>query len=169
MPYVRWVSSSNGPGSPQQHRKSYHSLIQDIDVYCKYIFVEHTHATICNFIGTHIIAWIVQFYIWCLYLVLLLSSLRRSGHTDPSLNTNTVVLIVQCKDLSAFNHASTENMMYWDNYSIPQEICTRFCCALLCCGYAIVHYEFTWSIYPYSSGLLCWHWGNRLIATVPVK
>ena len=46
-------------------------------------------------------------------------------------------------------------------YSISQEICTRFCCALLCCGYAIVHNEFTWRIYPYSSGLLCWHWGNR--------
>ena len=42
-------------------------------------------------------------------------------------------------------------------YSISQEICTRFCCALLCCGYAIVHDEFTWSIYPYSSGLRCWH------------
>ena len=28
-------------------------------------------------------------------------------------------------------------------YSISQEICTRFCCALLCCGYAIVHNEFT--------------------------
>ena len=49
----------------------------------------------------------------------------------------------------------------WMTYSISQEICTRFCCALLCCGYAIVHNEFTWSIYPYSSGLLCWHWGNR--------
>ena len=24
-------------------------------------------------------------------------------------------------------------------YSISQEICTRFCCALLCCGYAIGH------------------------------
>ena len=48
-------------------------------------------------------------------------------------------------------------------YSISQEICTRFCCALLCCGYAIVHNEFTWSIYPYWSGLLCWHWGNRWI------
>ena len=46
-------------------------------------------------------------------------------------------------------------------YSISQEICTRFCCALLCCGYVIVHNEFTWSIYPYSLGLLCWHWGNR--------
>ena len=34
-------------------------------------------------------------------------------------------------------------------YSISQEICTRFCCALLCCGNAIVHNEFTWSIYPY--------------------
>ena len=49
----------------------------------------------------------------------------------------------------------------WHLYSISQEICTRFFCALLCCGYAIVHNEFTWSIYPYSSGLLCWHWGNR--------
>ena len=49
---------------------------------------------------------------------------------------------------------------FW-KYSISQEICTRFCCALLCCGYAIVHNVFTLSIYPYSSGLLCWHWGNR--------
>ena len=48
-----------------------------------------------------------------------------------------------------------------ENYSISQEICTRFCCGLLCCGYAIAHNEFTWSIYPYSSGLLYWHWGNR--------
>ena len=24
-------------------------------------------------------------------------------------------------------------------HSISQEICTRFCCALFCCGYAIVH------------------------------
>ena len=31
----------------------------------------------------------------------------------------------------------------WVSYSISQEICTRFCCALLCCGYAIVHNEFT--------------------------
>ena len=46
------------------------------------------------------------------------------------------------------------------SYSISQEICTRFCCALLYCGYAIGHNEFTWSIYLYSSGLLCWHWGN---------
>ena len=45
--------------------------------------------------------------------------------------------------------------------SISQEICTWFCCALLCCGYAIIHNKFTWSIYPYSSGLPCWHWGNR--------
>ena len=55
--------------------------------------------------------------------------------------------------LSEMHHPGT--------YSISQEICTRFCCALLCCGYAIVHNEFTWSIFPYSSGLLCWHWGNR--------
>ena len=51
--------------------------------------------------------------------------------------------------------------MLCSSYSISQEISTRFSCALLCCGYAIVHNEFTSSIYPYSSGLLCWHWGNR--------
>ena len=58
-------------------------------------------------------------------------------------------------------HCSLWFSMWWQIYSISQEICTRFCCALLCCGYAIVHNKFTWSIYPYSSGLLCWHWGNR--------
>ena len=55
----------------------------------------------------------------------------------------------------------TNNITWFILYIISQEICTRFCCALLCCGYTIVHNEFTWSIYPYSSGLLCWHWGNR--------
>ena len=29
------------------------------------------------------------------------------------------------------------------DYSISQEIYIRFCCALFCCGYAIVHNEFT--------------------------
>ena len=53
------------------------------------------------------------------------------------------------------------HITYMQTYSISQEICTRFCCALLCCGYAIVHNEFTWSICPYSPELLCWHWGNR--------
>ena len=40
-------------------------------------------------------------------------------------------------------------------------LCFVLCFVLLCCGYAIVHNEFTWSIYPSPSGLLCWHWGNR--------
>ena len=46
-------------------------------------------------------------------------------------------------------------------YSISQKICTRFCCALLWCGYVIIYNEFTWCIYPYSPGLLCWPLGNR--------
>ena len=68
---------------------------------------------------------------------------------------------------SEIHHWSMQRVIYaesvsmWWRYSISQEICTRFCCVLLCCGYAIVNNEFTWSIYPYSSGLLCWHWGNR--------
>ena len=88
--------------------------------------------------------------------------------------THHVLLAEQCDmfQLSMYNPALTG---FWSvnqknhigrgsvnhKYSISQEICTRFCCALLCCGYVIVHNEFTWSIYPYSSGLLCWHWGNR--------
>ena len=38
---------------------------------------------------------------------------------------------------------SEPTMTYFaDAYSISQEICTWFCCALLCCGYAIVHEVF---------------------------
>ena len=41
----------------------------------------------------------------------------------------------------------TVNVCLWPYYySISQEIWTRFCCALLCCGHVIVHNEFTWSI-----------------------
>ena len=68
----------------------------------------------------------------------------------------------RCSDAIKFGMKSlSATAQIWFKYSISQEICTRFCCALLCCGYAIVHNEFTWSIYPYSSGLLRWHWGNR--------
>ena len=66
-----------------------------------------------------------------------------------------VVSRCSCKMIMGANIYGAEQTVY------PKKICTRFCCALLCCGYAIVHNEFTWSIYPYSSGLLCWHWGNR--------
>ena len=52
---------------------------------------------------------------------------------------------------------------------IARNMHTVFCRALLFYGHVMVHNEFTWSINPYSSGLLCWHWGNRYIAKVPVK
>ena len=48
----------------------------------------------------------------------------------------------------SWNRSSSTRM----RYSKSQEICTRFCCALLCCGYAIVHNEFTWSIYHIHQG-----------------
>ena len=61
-------------------------------------------------------------------------------------------------------------------WGISQEICcTYFRCALFCCGYVINHsgciypYGFMWCIYPYHLGLLHRHWGNRMIAPVPVK
>ena len=76
---------------------------------------------------------------------------RHRAHIDVTLIGTRIVVSVM---VTSWHDPLTP-------YNISQEICTRFCCALLCCGYAIVHNEFTWSIYPYSSGLLCWHWGNR--------
>ena len=50
-----------------------------------------------------------------------------------------------------------------------RKICTYFCCASFCCGYIIIHSRLIWFIYAYPSGLLHWHWGNHMIAPVPVK
>ena len=53
-------------------------------------------------------------------------------------------------------------------YSELLTFCTHSCCDLFCCGY----YNLSWFvlfIYPYPSGLLHWHWGNHMIAPVPVK
>ena len=100
--------------------------------------------------GTEIRAWIINFIHIKLWDTIISSCLTL------------VMITLICHCIGWILHPT-------EIYSISQEICTRFCCALLCCGYAIVHNEFTWSIYPYSSGLLCWHWGNRQIATVPVK
>ena len=79
---------------------------------------------------------------------------------NQSLSIDGALGMITNRDVSV---AVSLGIMYVEvyMYSISHEICTRFCCALLCCGYAIVHNEFTWSIYPYSPGLFCWHWGNR--------
>ena len=53
-------------------------------------------------------------------------------------------------------------------HTISHEICT-WCFCLPCCGYIIVFSGFMGCIYPYPSGLLHWHWGNRVIAPVQVK
>ena len=86
----------------------------------------------------------------CIFLVIYYSTLLSMPN-----HTNRIHCSTHCMQGQSVPEAGNPV------YSISQEICTRFCCALLCCGYAIVHNEFTWSIYPYSSGLLCWHWGNR--------
>ena len=41
------------------------------------------------------------------------------------------------------------------------------CCAMFCYS-CIFRSGSMWSIYPYPSGLLHWHWGNHMIAPVPV-
>ena len=45
--------------------------------------------------------------------------------------------------MTAGGRKSDARLIKHTTYSVSQEICTRFCCALLCCGYAIVHNEFT--------------------------
>ena len=54
-------------------------------------------------------------------------------------------------------------------YIISHEIITRFCYVLFYSDYIIVSGGSIWVFHPYSSGLLHWHWGNHMIAPVPVK
>ena len=62
------------------------------------------------------------------------------------------------------NKLSTPNVhRTYSNYSISQEICTRFFALL--CFVVVIH----WLIFPYPSGLLHWHCGNLTIAPVPAK
>ena len=58
------------------------------------------------------------------------------------------------------------------------KICTQFWNALFCFVYIITLVIFIWPIYfgyiyltylPISFGMLPWHWGNHMIAPVPVK
>ena len=103
-----------------------------------------------------------KYFMWIHY--------ERLHNHNKAKHSKTVCIFlgICCKSFSStrkqfcyLRHLSNYEWLKRQTYSISQEICTRFCCALLCCGYAIVHNEFTWTIYPYSSELLCWHWGNR--------
>ena len=53
--------------------------------------------------------------------------------------------------------------------SISQEICIQLCSALFCCGHTVILYRFPWFMNTQPSWLLRWHWGNRMIAPVPVN
>ena len=114
------------------------------------------------------------FTYWCHYLLIWIATMtcnKRSRRTTAAIFRIILVYVDRwlCSFYSRWNQDRISSVtkrvkttcMKNKEYSISQEICTRFCCALLCCDYAIVHNEFTWSIYPYSSGLLCWHLGNR--------
>ena len=57
--------------------------------------------------------------------------------TDTNLSQKMSVLYAVSFYTNRYRLACTR-----DKYSIPQEISTRFCCVLLCCGYVIVHNEF---------------------------
>ena len=121
-----------------------------------------THFTVCTIIYSH--AWnMVMMKLYCVLQdfpcatqphAMALTSASSPADAWEIASTRISPFISQPN-----THRSSEGRLCW--YSISQKICTRFCCALLCCGYSIVHNEFTWSIYPFSAGLLCWHWGNR--------
>ena len=67
-------------------------------------------------------------------------------------------------DLRSIVNFGAINYLDQSRYNISQEICTRFCCALLCCGYAIVHNEFTWSIIHIHQGCFA---GTGAIVRLP--
>ena len=132
------------------------ATLMNMDKYFMWIHYERLHnhnkakhnKTVCIFLG-----------IYCI----LSHDLERLPTLRPSIIVSKFLNYCQCNivHLRITNGVEAIMLCCGQVYSMSQEICTRFCCALLCCGYAIVHNEFTWSIYPYSSGLLCWHWGNR--------
>ena len=102
-----------------------------------------------------------QMYKWYAWYVPRGKVICTSLYTQCTTRTRFVRIAHQSNYLQHNYDDQASSVLNDSTYSISQEICTRFCCALLCNGYAIVHNEFTCSIYPYSSGLLCWHWGNR--------
>ena len=57
------------------------------------------------------------------------------------------------------------NILNYAQWNMHRHFCVLFCCAhvISSCGLAM------WIIYPYSLGLLHWHWGNRMITPVPGK
>ena len=63
----------------------------------------------------------------------------RIGLTEQNTHALTIHVRIEHIILYFITWYSPGNCIY----SLSQEICTRFCCALLCCGYAIVHNEFT--------------------------
>ena len=64
--------------------------------------------------------------------------------------------------------SNVENVsIRWRHHQYLQVSCALFCFQNLV-RFNFV-YVFMWFIYPYHSGLLHWHWGNHMIAPVPVK
>ena len=100
-------------------------------------------------------------FMWHVITLHALTSTMMKPNHQWSYNGRIIIHVLHYFLVQLISKRGPSRNPLWTRYSISQEICTRFCCALLCCGYAIVHNDFTWSIYPYSSGLLCWHWGNR--------
>ena len=101
-----------------------------------------SHATILMFQYDMTFYWLIPSPLRCC-----------DNHTCPCLKT------------CSFKYAAFDllNPIFIDveNTEYPKKYAHGFVVLCFVVGHAIVHNEFKWSIYPYSSGLLCWHWGNR--------
>ena len=51
----------------------------------------------------------------------------------------------------------------------PIEYSTLYCCPFFVVVISLWFIGFMWRVYLYSSGLIHWHWGNHMIAPVPVN
>ena len=69
--------------------------------------------------------------------------ITHENHHNYKQETDRSIELRSLTTTFCIRHNGGTLLVCYNYYSISQEICTRFCCALLCCGYAIVHNEFT--------------------------
>ena len=87
-------------------------------------------------------------------------TIKHEGYLYMQLTSCNEMSHLQYNNSLTLMHKNVWNVIY-PQYSISQEICTRF----LLCFVVVIH----WLIFPYPSGLLHWHCCNLTIVPVPAK
>ena len=108
------------------------------------------------------------FVVFCFDVVIsafIMDSWDKFAHTSVYPIKCAHGFVVFCFCFGLYQHLSWIHGMHsLIFFSISNQICTWHCY-----GCIIFYSRFMWYIYSYSSGLLPWHWGNHMIAPVPVK